>query len=229
MKIQPTNMLGMNYQLVALLWPRILKDREYVRFDVFLVCDGVWGGGDGAIYRCWNQGSESSDEFIQSTMSLQRWFQLKRVFKLNNKNTAKPIKRSEYNPCINYDTSFYVIINNTIALTNYANLDWTGDETIWPHKIFGKKGAKKLYRVVEKPGILKGGQIAIFSATNRICQYWYQHRHKFIPRYAPDFNAEVTAEVRTLIGTLEKNIEDRDGDKKKTFQYPFHQTWDNYF
>ena len=201
-----------------------IENHEYVRFDGCLLCDGVKGGGDGAIYLHWNQGSASSDEFIQSAMSLQCWFQLKHVFKLNNDNTAKPRNSSEYNPCIKYDMIFNVIINNTIALTKHAELDLTGDETSWPHQGFGEKGAKNLYRVVGKPGISKGGQIAILSATNWIHPYWYQHHHKFTPRYAPDFNAEGPAEVRTSIDTLVQMIECREGDKEKIFCESFHQT-----
>ena len=86
-------------------------------FDGCLVRDGVHGGGDGAIYRRWQDNTSASDNYIHDSISLQRWHQLKRILKLNNNDRA--IKRGEegYNPCYKYDMIYDVIIKNTIAIT----------------------------------------------------------------------------------------------------------------
>ena len=203
---------------------------EYVRWDGCIVRDGVRGGGDGAIYRRWNQHSACSDEFIQEAMSLQRWHELKRIYKLNNNDTAKERGHDEYNPCCKYDLVYKVLVHNTIAITKQGELDLTGDETTWAHQGYGEKGAKNLWRVAGKPGVSKGGQTVVISATNRIRPYWYQHRHKFNKRY-PEKNikAEGPSEVITAINELEHHIEGRDGDAKKIFKSPFHLTFDNFF
>ena len=109
-----------------------------------------------------------------------------------------------------------VIIKNTIAITKKGGLDLTGDETSWGHQGYGEKGGGNLFRVVGKSDISKGDQIVVIaSATNRICPYWYWHRHKFTKRYGPGFNAEGPSEVRTCIGDLnwmvEGSVGGRDG------------------
>ena len=203
---------------------------EYVHFDGCLVRDGVRGGGDGAIYRRWQDNTSASDNYIQDSISLQRWHQLKRILKLNNNDRA--IKRGEegYNPCYKYDMIYDVIIKNTIAITKKGGLDLTGDETSWGHQGYGEKGGGNLFRVVGKPGISKGGQTVIVSATNRIRPYWYQHRHKFTKRYGPGFNAEGPSEVRTCIDDLNAMVEGSEGGMAKNIfsEHP-HITFDNYF
>ena len=205
-----------------------VENHEFVRFDGCLIRDGV-RGGDGAIYRRWNKESACSDEYIQSGMTVSRWHQLKRVFKLNNNDTSPKAGQDGYNPCSKYDLIYEVICANVIALTKHAELDLTGDETTWAHQGFGEKGANNLRRVVGKPGVSKGGQIAIISATNRVRPYWYQHRHRFTPKYGQGFTAEGPAEARSSIDFLETMIEGREGSAKKIFRKPFHTSWDNYF
>ena len=162
-------------------------------------------------------------------MSLQRWNQLKRIFKLNNNDLAKKRGEEGYNPTYKYDMIYKTLVDNVLAITKKGELDLTGDETSWGFQGYGEKGAKVVERVVGKPGISKGGQTAIVSATNRICPYWYQHRHAFTPRYGKGFTAEGPSEVRTCIDSLENLVVGRGGNEKKIFSKCPHITWDNYF
>ena len=206
---------------------------EYVRFDGCLVRDGVLGGGHGGIYKRWAPSfSAGSDENMKKSLNFSRWYELKRMMKFND-NTASVPKQGEagYNPCVKYDLIYEVLVNNTIALTRKGELDLTGDETSWPHQGFGEKGAKNLWRIPNKPGVSKGGQTLLVSATNRIRPYFYQHRHRFTQKYGkPLFDSEGPAEVRTCLNALENMIEGRgDEEKKKIFVSPPHLTFDNYF
>jgi hypothetical protein len=201
---------------------------EYVRFDGCVIRDGVLGGGDGALYRRWQPSSSASDKHISDSLTLERFHQLKRILKLNNNDTAKKQGEEGYDPCYKYDLIYKVIIANTIALTKNADLDLTIDETSWGHQGYGEKGGGNLFRIMNKPGVSKGGQLVIASATNRVRPYWYQNRHKHTPRYL-FFNSEGMAEMRTLIDSMESHIVGREGEKKKIFKKPPHITADNYF
>jgi hypothetical protein len=84
---------------------------------------------------------------IVSSMKLHRFLQVKRVIKLCN-NLASP-KRGEtgYNPAYKYDMIYNVLFNNVNALTKFAELDQTGDETTWGHAGFGEAGSGIIGRV----------------------------------------------------------------------------------
>ena len=197
---------------MTLLW-------EYVRFDGYLVRDGVLGGGDRGIYKRWIPSfCAGSDEFIRESLNFSRWYELKQMFKMND-NSADVPKQGEdgYNPCAKYDLVYKAITHNTCALTKYAELDLCGDESSWAHQGFGEKGARNLWRIPNKPGVSKGGQVLIVLAVNRICPYFYQHRHKFTKKYGkPTFDSEGPAEVCTAINELEKMIEGN-ADEGKIF------------
>ena len=202
---------------------------EFVPWDGCIVRDGVRGGGDGSLYRRWDTGTAAFDPLVRDAMSLHRWNQLKRIFKLNNNDIAKQKCEDGYNPTYKYDMIYRTLVDNVIALTKKGELDLTGDETSWGFQGFGEKGSKVVTRVVGKPGITKGGQTAIVSASNQICPYWYQHCRAYTPRYGKGFSAEGPAEVRSCIDELEKYVEGREGDRKKIFSNCPHLTWDNYF
>ena len=127
-------------------------------------------------------------------MSMTRWHQIKCILKLNNNDTSKKKGEKGYNPSYKYDLIYDVIVSNVRAMTKFGELDLTGDETSWPFQGYGEKDGKVIYRF-NKPGISKGGQTCIVSATNRIRPYWYQHRNAFTKRYCPGFSAEGPAEV----------------------------------
>ena len=201
---------------------------ELVRWDGCLIRDGVKGGGDGAIYRRWHIGSAAYDPIIKKSMSVTRWNQIKRIFKLCNNDTAKKRGEDGYDPCYKYDMIYDAIVKNVIGITKNGELDLTGDETSWAFGGYGEKGGKAVHRFT-KPGITKGGQTVIVSATNRVRPYWYQHRSAFTPRFGTGFSAEGPAEVRSCIDDLESLVVGRDGTRKKIFEKPPHLTFDNYF
>ena len=118
---------------------------EFVKFDGCVVRDGEKGGGDGAIYRRWQPGLASLDEFIQSSLSLERWVQLKRILKLCNNDPAPKRGQPHYDPCYKYDLIFRAVVMNTISLSGKGELDLTGNETSWGHQGFGEKGGGNLF------------------------------------------------------------------------------------
>ena len=201
---------------------------EFVRFDGCLVRDGVLGGGDGAIYRRWQKETPSWDSLTQSSISLDRFVQLKRILKLNDNSTSKKKGEEGYDPCYKYDMIYDTICSNVRSLTSHAELDLTGDETSWGHQGYGERGAGNLFRVVGKPGISKGGQTVLVSATNRIRPYWYQHRHKLNPKF-DGMNQKGPCEVRSCIDALSRWVEGTPGNEEKIFREPPHITWDNFF
>ena len=123
------------------------KTWEFVRFDGVLVRDGVRGGGDGAIYRILNVISSKNDKHISSSLSLSRWFNLKRLLKLNN-NALSPKRREVgYDPAYKYDMIYRTVVDNVIALTRSAYMDLTGDETSWAHQGYGESGSNIVKRI----------------------------------------------------------------------------------
>ena len=105
------------------------KTWEFVQFDGVVVRDGCRGGGDGAIYRRWNKDSSSCDKHIMNSLTLSRWFNLKRLFKMNNNDKSPKHGESGYDPAYKYDLIFRTLVDNVIALTENAECDLTGDET----------------------------------------------------------------------------------------------------
>ena len=71
-----------------------------------------------------------------------------------------------YNPTYKYDLIYDVLTSNVRAITKRAELDLTGDETSWGFMGYGEAGTKVVSRIMGKPGISKGGQTVIVSATN---------------------------------------------------------------
>ena len=69
----------------------------------------------------------------------------------------------EYDPAYKYDFIYKVLFHNVNALTKYAELDLTGDETTWGHGGYGEAGSGLTGRIRDKPGKTKGGQIVIAS------------------------------------------------------------------
>ena len=203
---------------------------EYVRFDGCVARDGVLGHKEGgALYRRWNKFCSDYDQITQESMTLERWFQLKRIYKLNNNDKKKSKDEIGYNPAYKYDFIFEVLTSNVRALTKKAELDLTGDETTWGFQGYGEAGEQVVKRVVGKPGVSKGGQTALVSATNRIRPYWYQHRKRRSKKYGDGWKAEGPCEVRAAIDELENYIVGKGGNEKKIFEKAPHITWDNYF
>ena len=93
-------------------------------------------------------------------------------------------------------------------------------------------------RIQNKPGLSKGGQTVIVSATNRIRPYWYQHRHNLNKRWPDEgFGQQGPSEVRSFIDDMGKHVENyffagvgqEVESAKKIFSEEPHSTWDNHF
>jgi len=105
------------------------------------------------------------DKVIADSLTVTRWHQLKRIYKLNNNDTAKKKGEPGYDPCYKFDLVYKVLKANTINILSKAGLDLTGDETTWAHQGFGEKGAKVITCINEKPGVSKGGAAIHCLAT----------------------------------------------------------------
>ena len=86
---------------------------------------------------------------------------------------------------------------NANAITKWAELEKSCDETTWVHGGFGEKGSGLTGRITGKPGISKGGQIVITSDVSRIRPLVYVHRHNF-HKLPPGFGKEGLNKYRML-------------------------------
>ena len=202
---------------------------EFVKFDGVVVRDGIHGRGEGAIYRRWQDGA-CGDDLIKKAITATRWHEIKRIYKLCNNDTAPKRGEDKYDPAYKFDLIFKVIVNNVNNITKYASLDLCGDETTWGHAGYGEAGSGITGRIMNKPGISKGGQIVVITDSNRIRPRAYIHRHKL--HTMPD-NWTLTgqSEVRNIVEQLLPHVEGEPADPsvKKIFKEKFHSTWDNYF
>ena len=136
---------------------------ELLRWDGVTVMDGVRGGSKGAILRRFDNDSENTAycPYITRAFTKQRWLMLKRFYKLCFNRDAKKKGEPGYNPAYKYDFIFDTIISNVNAVTKYACLDLCGDETTYAHEGYGEKDTSLVARILNKPGVTRGGQIII--------------------------------------------------------------------
>jgi hypothetical protein len=202
---------------------------ELVHFDGVVVRDGVRGGSNGALYRRWMEGADR-DELIVESIHHCRWLQIKRVIKLCNNETAPKRGEPGYNPAYKYDMLYDVLIENLNAITEEAELDLCGDETTWGHGGFGEAGSGLIGRIINKPGVTKGGQIVMISDVHRIRPRAFLHRHKLHVK-PPGWTQQGPFEVKTLLETLNGLVdgEPGDGGRRQIFKKKPHSTWDNFF
>jgi hypothetical protein len=207
----------------------LISPQDLVRWTGVVVCDGVKGGSDGALYQRWMEGA-SYDETIDESMNHSRWLQIKRCIKLND-NRSSPLKGEEgYNPADKFDLLYDVCISNLNELTKKAELDVCADETTWAHNAWGPKDTGLVSRVLGKPGVCKGGQIVIVSDVHRCRPRAYVHRHKLHKR-PKGFTMEGPNEVRMIVEKIRPLIagEVAEEGRRQIFSEKPHSTWDNYF
>ena len=155
--------------------------KELANFDGILVMDGVLGSSDGALHRRWEIGGSCYNESIAKTMTLTRFGQLKRSFKLCHNNSEKKRGEEGYNPAYKYDLIYKAMVNNTKVITKYADENQTVDETTWGHAGYGEAGSGLTGRLMNKK-VNKGGQTTIMSDSRRFRPRAYIHRHKLHDR-----------------------------------------------
>ena len=154
---------------------------------------------------------------------------MKRVVKLCNNVTAKKKDEEGYEPAYKYDYIFNTIVHNTNAITLYASLDLSGDETSFPHQGHGETGTGLVAAVKGKPAISKGMQSVIVSDAEYIRPRAYLHRHKKNKRY-PGFSFEGPNEVRQIWDEqLSQLLKPDNSLGRAIFSQKPHMTWDNYF
>jgi hypothetical protein len=214
---------------------KLLKLAELVHFDGVVIRDGVRGGSNGALYRRWQNDCADYDDVIANAMKYHRFLQIKRVIKLCNHLVAPKKGECGYNPAYKYDLIYKVLFHNINAVSKYAELDQTGDETTWGHGGFGEAGSGLVGRVRDKPGKTKGGQIVLISDVHRVRPRVYEHRHKLHEKPA-GWTIMGQIEVRLVMQKVAAMVINNDHDEvlnhvatRKVFRERPHSTWDNYF
>ena len=86
-----------------------------------------------------------------------------------NNNEATP-KRGEsgYDPAYKYDFIWDVLVHNVNAISKSAGQDLAGDETSWGHQGYAETGAGLSFKILNKPGVLQGGQTVLVTDVDRI-------------------------------------------------------------
>ena len=82
---------------------------------------------------------------------------------------------------------------------------------------------------MNKPGILKGGQVVIISDANRIRSGAYMHRYK-LHEMPDDWTLTSQREARYIIEQLTPLVEGEPAgpEVREIFKENFHSTWDNF-
>jgi hypothetical protein len=205
---------------------------DLVHFEGILILDGAAGGSNGALYRKWNPYDIAYEPRIKNAMTLTRYLQLKRTFKLDPHYNGLKKDDPLYNPGYKFQDAWQTLVHNTNALTLWFDTDQVIDETTWGHQGYGEPGL--MTRIQNKPGITKGGQLVLCMDKNknyiRACEVRYSSRGKL----------EKVEGWANFIGPLEmKKIVDKfDGlypvgvepvPRKHKFKGPPHITGDNFF
>ncbi|CAJ1934504.1 unnamed protein product [Cylindrotheca closterium] len=192
---------------------------DLVVFHGILVRDGVHGGSKGAIYRRWDPTTSCYDPEIAQAMSLYRWRQIKKVFKLNDIYDNSGRRDSPtYNPAHKFDLAYRVIVENCNSLTLHAELDQCADEMTW--KLMGYGDGKN--------GVTKGGQLVLTTDASRCRPRAYLHRHNLHHRPQGCGDKRGPNEVRLLVDKLSCMISKENGDARIFREAP-HITLDDFF
>ena len=96
---------------------------------------------------------------------------------------------------------YETLIENLNAITEEAELDLCGAETTWGHGGFGEAGSGLIGRIINKPGVTKGGQIVMVSDVNRIRPRAYMHWHKLHVK-PPGWTRQGPLEVQRFLEKL---------------------------
>ena len=105
--------------------------RELVRWTAVPICHGALDGKPGTLFTRWNGNDPRHDTVIDESISMERWKNIKRYFKLNNNLQDKRKGEIGYDPCTKYDLVYKALIHNMNYVTKTADLDGTIDESTW--------------------------------------------------------------------------------------------------
>jgi hypothetical protein len=158
-------------------------------------------------------------------MQHSRWLQSKRTLKLNNNEKTPKKGETGYEPAHKFDYLWKTIVHNVNAVTKQAYLNLTGDETSWGHQGWGEPGSGLVKRILNKPGVCKGGQIVLLYDQDCIQLRAYVHRHKLWGKPA-GFTAEGPNEARMLIDKIDDMIIGESMEENKhTKKNSHNKTW----
>eukprot|EP00957_Ditylum_brightwellii_P105731 8063465-Ditylum_brightwellii.AAC.2 len=115
-----------------------IKIEELVQWDGIILCNGVRGGLNGAIYRWWQEEGSDHDVHIEEEMCHHHHLQIKWCMKLNNNETTPKRGEENYDLAHKFDLIWDMLTHNTNSITKHAALDAIGDETSWGHEGFSE-------------------------------------------------------------------------------------------
>jgi len=202
---------------------------EMLQWDSVLAMDGIRGGSHGAILRRFSnyQESKAFDEDVAKAFTESRWLELKRTAKLCNNLTSPKKGEDGYDPAYKYDFIFRTLFHNVNVLSLYACPNQCGDETTFGYQGHGEHGAGLVKLIKNKPGVMKGMQIAMTSDVDWIRHHSYVHRHEQHPKI---FLQQGPNEVRLLWeNQLLPLCQEDNHIGNALFQEKSHITWDNFF
>lgn len=93
--------------------------------------NGALDGKPHTMYHRWKEHDPRYDPTIAENITLQRWRQIKRYFKLSMGIEEKKRGEPGYDPCAKYDYIYRCLVHNMNYVTERADLDATIDETTW--------------------------------------------------------------------------------------------------
>ena len=196
--------------------------------------DGVRGGSKGNMERRWDHNCVDYDEFIANAFSHEEWVQGKWSMKLCDNRDAVTDKNDErYDPAYKIDMMPKILVHNTNFLTKRGSQNITVDESSYGTSNYGP--ANLIGRIMNKPGVTKGGQVVIATDVERFYVRAYLHRHK--ARKAPDryqYKYMGPVEIHYLLNQLDElNIDRKKHNNDHLCIYNDKQrvclTMDNYF
>ena len=92
-------------------------------------------------------------------------------------------------------------MHNVNSITKYTFLDITGDETRWVHQGWVEAQSGLVRKIINKPGVCKGGQVVLVYDVDRIRPHSNVHQPKLWERTAL-FTMKGPNEVRMILEKL---------------------------
>ena len=137
---------------------------ELLCFDGMLVHDRILrrGTSDGALYLCCDPDDYNYSKLIAKSMTLTRFYKLKRNLKLCNNDTVPKRNDAGYNPAYKYNLIYKRLVHNTNVISKKADENQVVDETTWGHSGYGESGTGITGHLQNKK-VSKGGQTVLLT------------------------------------------------------------------
>ena len=98
-----------------------------------------------------------------------------------------------------------IIIHNVNAMSNRVGLDICRYDTYWVHQVWDEAKSGLVFKIMNKPGTNKGGQIVIVTGVGCVRPRAYVDFHQ-INTHSEIFEAQGTNEVHMIIDKLEETV-----------------------